>query len=141
MPPPYFAARYGNLQIFPSPTDAPAADRTYPSLPEKLLLLLCSIFSLSPFVKYVFTIPYFHQKGFLNFRSIFMHLCKFLDDVVSDHLYSLLQIFSYYLYIFKKLMQFELLICLNIIKISFADWIEIELGLKHNKSYPIFLTG
>ena len=46
MPPPYFAARYGNLQIFPSPTDAPAADRTYPSLPEKLLLLLCSIFSL-----------------------------------------------------------------------------------------------
>ena len=38
--------------------------------------------SLSLFVKYVFTIPYFHQKGFLNFRSIFMHLCKFLDDVV-----------------------------------------------------------
>ena len=28
IPPPYFAARYGNLQIFPSPTDAPAADRT-----------------------------------------------------------------------------------------------------------------
>ena len=52
MPPPYFAARYGNLQIFPSPTDAPAADRTYPSLPEKLLLLF------SPFceIRFYYTI-------------------------------------------------------------------------------------
>ena len=24
-----------------------------------------------------------------------MHLCRFLDDAASDHLYSLLQIFSY----------------------------------------------
>ena len=31
---------------------------------------------------------------------------------------------------FKKLMQFELLICLDIIKISFADWIEIEFRFK-----------
>ena len=37
IPPPYFAARYGNLQIFPSPTDAPAADSTKPIFPEKVL--------------------------------------------------------------------------------------------------------
>ena len=48
-----------------------------------------------------------------------MHLCQFLDDV-------LFRLFIY----FKKLMQFELLICLNIIKISFADWIEIEFRFK-----------
>jgi hypothetical protein len=38
IPPPYLARRYGNLQILPKPTDAPAADRTKPNFPEKLLL-------------------------------------------------------------------------------------------------------
>ena len=38
-PPPYFAARYGNLQILPRPTAEPAVARTYPSEPENLLLL------------------------------------------------------------------------------------------------------
>ena len=37
-PPPSFAARYGNLHIFPSPTALPAAARTNPMLPEKVLL-------------------------------------------------------------------------------------------------------
>ena len=42
IPPPYLAAKYGNLHIFPRPTEAPAADNTNPSFPEKeLLLLLC----------------------------------------------------------------------------------------------------
>ena len=36
MPPPYLAHRYGNLQIFPRPTEAPAADKTKPIFPEKL---------------------------------------------------------------------------------------------------------
>ena len=40
----YPTARYGNLQIFPSPTEAPAADNTNPTLPEKELLLLFSFF-------------------------------------------------------------------------------------------------
>lgn len=39
MPPPYFAARYGKRQMFPNPTDAPAADSTNPSLPENALRL------------------------------------------------------------------------------------------------------
>ena len=34
-----YAARYGKRQMFPSPTEAPAADRTNPSFPEKELLL------------------------------------------------------------------------------------------------------
>ena len=42
MPPPYFAAKYGNRQMFPRPTDAPADERTKPSFPEKLLLF-CSM--------------------------------------------------------------------------------------------------
>ena len=37
IPPPYFAARYGNLHIFPSPTAEPAAARTNPILLVKLL--------------------------------------------------------------------------------------------------------
>ena len=37
-PPPYFAARYGNLHIFPSPTAEPAAARTKPIRLVKLLL-------------------------------------------------------------------------------------------------------
>ena len=36
IPPPYFAARYGNLQIFPRPTADPATASTYPIFPEKL---------------------------------------------------------------------------------------------------------
>ena len=32
MPPPYFAARYGNRQMLPRPTEAPAADSTNRSL-------------------------------------------------------------------------------------------------------------
>ena len=36
MPPPYFAARYGNLQRLPKPTAEPAAAKTKPSLPEKV---------------------------------------------------------------------------------------------------------
>ena len=59
MPPPYFVARYGNLQIFPSPTDAPAADRTYPSLPEKLLLCYVPFFSFLSFfceIRFYYTI-------------------------------------------------------------------------------------
>ena len=71
MPPPYFAARYGNLQIFPSPTDAPAADRTYPSLPEKLLLLLCSIFSLSPFCEIRFYYTILSSKRIPKFSEYF----------------------------------------------------------------------
>ena len=55
-----------------------------------------------------------------------MHLCKFLDDVVfRSFIFSFTNILLLFIH-FKKLMQFELLICLNIIKISFADWIEIE---------------
>ena len=38
IPPPYLAARYGNRQMLPNPTEAPAADSTKPSLPEKVLL-------------------------------------------------------------------------------------------------------
>ena len=77
------------------PDRCSAADRTYPSLPEKLLLFVMFHFqSLSFFVKYVFTIPYFHQKGFRNFRRIFMHLCRFLNDALLT-ICSLLQIFSY----------------------------------------------
>ena len=38
VPPPYFAARYGNLQRLPSPTADPAAASTNPILLEKLLL-------------------------------------------------------------------------------------------------------
>lgn len=41
IPPPYFAARYGKRQMFPRPTDAPAAERTKPILPEKALRLGC----------------------------------------------------------------------------------------------------
>ena len=37
---PYLAAKYGKRQILPKPTDAPAADRTKPILPENELLLL-----------------------------------------------------------------------------------------------------
>ena len=50
MPPPYRAARYGNLQILPSPTEAPAADRMKPILFENVLLFLCSI-HISPLTK------------------------------------------------------------------------------------------
>ena len=31
IPPPYFAAKYGNLQILPSPTAEPATANMYPS--------------------------------------------------------------------------------------------------------------
>ena len=44
-------ARYGNLQIFPNPTDAPAADSTKPIFPEKVLLLFfCVSISLLPLI-------------------------------------------------------------------------------------------
>ena len=36
-PPPSFAHKYGNLQIFPTPTALPAAAKTKPIEPEKLL--------------------------------------------------------------------------------------------------------
>ena len=59
-----------------------------------------------------------------------MHLCKFLDDVLFRlFIFSFTDILLLFIY-FKKLMQFELLICLNIINISFADWIEIEFRFK-----------
>ena len=54
-----FAARYGNRQILPKPTDAPAADRTKPSLPENELRPLCcvSIYFFSyPFSHYYFSV-------------------------------------------------------------------------------------
>ena len=38
VPPPYLAARYGNLQIFPRPTAEPAAASTNPILFEKFPL-------------------------------------------------------------------------------------------------------
>ena len=38
IPPPSFAARYGNLQIFPSPTALPAAASTKPKEPENEFL-------------------------------------------------------------------------------------------------------
>ena len=44
-PPPSFAARYGNLQIFPSPTALPAAASTNPIDPENE----CLFFSFSMF--------------------------------------------------------------------------------------------
>ena len=37
-PPPSFAARYGNLQMFPSPTALPAAARTNPKDVENVFL-------------------------------------------------------------------------------------------------------
>ena len=59
-----------------------------------------------------------------------MHLCKFLDDVFfRSFIFSFTNIFLLFIH-FKKLMQFELLIYLDIIKISFADWIEIEFRFK-----------
>ena len=41
IPPPYFAAKYGNRQMLPRPTEAPAADKTNPSLPEKTASFFC----------------------------------------------------------------------------------------------------
>lgn len=43
IPPPYWAARYGNLHKFPKPTALPAAASTNPMPPEKLPLFLFSI--------------------------------------------------------------------------------------------------
>ena len=45
IPPPYFAARYGNLHILPSPTADPAIARTYPIRPEKDPLV-CGVFAV-----------------------------------------------------------------------------------------------
>ena len=53
-----FAAKYGNRQILPKPTEAPAADRTKPSLPENELRPLCC-FSIY-FFSYPFSHYYFH---------------------------------------------------------------------------------
>ena len=69
IPPPYFAARYGNLQIFPSPTDAPAADSTKPIFPEKVLLLFyCVFISLLPLIRsyYKSDFPFLTPKIFAS---------------------------------------------------------------------------
>ena len=39
-PPPSFAARYGKRHRFPTPTALPAAAKTKPNCPEKLLFFL-----------------------------------------------------------------------------------------------------
>ena len=45
-PPPSFAARYGNRHRLPTPTALPAAARTNPICPEKLLAFFSMILKL-----------------------------------------------------------------------------------------------
>jgi hypothetical protein len=64
-PPPYLAARYGNLHIFPSPTADPAAAKINPILLENSLLsfIICL---LSTFAKTHYNIDFSPvKKAFL----------------------------------------------------------------------------
>ena len=58
----YLAARYGNRQIFPNPTDAPAADSTKPIFPEKELLFVVWFFIIFSPDFYFETYSEYHRE-------------------------------------------------------------------------------
>ena len=81
IPPPYCAARYGNLHRLPSPTALPAAASTNPISPVKLPLFFFSISYSKPFLinHLMFNIQYLIIH-IINIFSIF----KFRKHIISS---------------------------------------------------------